>query len=184
MIFTATKLPGVFLIEPEPRRDDRGHFARVWCAREFAERGLETRTAQANSAFSPRRGALRGLHYQLPPHAEVKLIRCTRGAVYDVIVDLRPDSPTHGQWISAQLTAENGCMLYAPEGCAHGYQTIVDNSELWYQASEFYAPADARGVRFDDPAFKISWPLPITAMSAADRSWPDYEAARMTAVVE
>ncbi|MGE0607143.1 MAG: dTDP-4-dehydrorhamnose 3,5-epimerase [Pirellulales bacterium] len=175
MLFSETKIANAWLIKPQRRADERGHFARVWCEREFLERGLETRLAQANAGFSPARGTLRGMHFQLPPHDEVKVVRCTRGAVYDVVVDLRPQSPTHGQWIAEELSADNGHMLYCPAGCAHGYQTLVDDTELWYQTSQFYAPQAARGVRYNDPAFNITWPLKVTAMSPADLAWPNYE---------
>jgi dTDP-4-dehydrorhamnose 3,5-epimerase len=129
---------------------------------------------QLNVGFSHRKGTLRGLHYQVPPHQEAKLIRCTRGAVFDVIVDLRPDSPTRGQWIGAELSEENSLMLYAPEGFAHGYQTLVDNTETYYLTSASYAASAARGVRYNDPAFGISWPLPVSVVSDADRRWPDH----------
>ncbi len=174
MIFTKTKIADAWVIEPERRNDERGYFARVWCEQEFVARGLVTRAAQANVGVSPRRGTLRGMHFQLSPHEEVKLIRCPRGAVYDVIVDLRPHSPTHRQWIAVELSAENGRLLYCPTGCAHGYQTLVDDTELWYQTSQPYAPSSAGGVRFDDPAFEIAWPLEISVISAADSAWPDY----------
>ena len=172
-----TKIRGAYLIEPERREDDRGFFARVWCRREMDEHGLHRRMAQVNVGFTVRRGGLRGLHYQVPPREEVKLVRCTMGALFDVAVDLRPDSPSYTQWVGVELTAQNLRMLYVPEGCAHGYQTLVDDTEMCYQTSEFYAPELARGIRYDDPAFRIRWPLPVTSISLADRSWPDYRAA-------
>lgn len=175
MIFTKTALPGAYVIELDKRQDQRGFFARAWCQKEFAAHGLNPGIVQANLAFSPRRGTLRGLHYQLAPHAEAKLVRCTRGAIYDVIVDLRPDSPTHRRWIGVELTADNRRMLYVPEGFAHGYLTLVDESEVFYQTSQFYAPAFARGVRYDDPAFGIAWPIGIAVISDADRNWPAYD---------
>jgi dTDP-4-dehydrorhamnose 3,5-epimerase len=174
MIFTATALPGAFVIEPERREDHRGFFARVWCRHELEEHGLTSRVAQVNVGFTLQRGGLRGLHFQLPPKQEVKLVRCTMGALYDVVVDLRPDSPTRRRWIGVELTAPSRRMLYVPAGCAHGYQTLTDNTEMYYQTSEGYAPELARGVRYDDPAFGIAWPLPVTSISDADRSWPDF----------
>lgn len=174
MIFTPTPLGGACLIEPERRGDERGYFARVWCAQEFAERGLSTALVQVNVGYSKRKGTLRGMHYQAAPEQEIKLVRCTRGAVYDVMVDLRPDSSTLGQWFGAELTPDNGRMLYVPEGFAHGYQTLVDDSEISYQTSRPYAPACATGVAYDDPAFGIDWPMPPTVLSDADRAWPAY----------
>jgi dTDP-4-dehydrorhamnose 3,5-epimerase len=175
MIFTETKLRGVHIIEPERRTDDRGFFARMWCRRELEEHGLNAGVSQINVGFTLLKGGLRGLHYQLPPRQEVKLVRCTMGALFDVALDLRPESPTYRQWVGLELTAQNRRMLYVPQGCAHGYQTLVDNTEMHYQTSEFYAPDLAGGVRYDDPAFEIQWPLPVTGVSVADRSWPDYQ---------
>ena len=175
MIFTPTELDGAYLIDLERREDDRGFFARAWCERELAEHGLSTRIEQCNVSFNHSRSTLRGLHYQSAPHAEVKLIRCTRGAIYDVIVDLRPDSPTWKRWIGVELDEENRRMLYVPEGFAHGYQTLVDGTETFYQVSVSYAPDAEGGVRWDDPAFAIDWPDPEGALlSDKDRSWPDY----------
>lgn len=174
MKFSPGSVAGAWLIEIEPRADERGYFARAWCEREFEAHGLCTRIAQANTAFSRRRGTLRGLHYQEAPHAEVKVVRCTRGAVYDVVVDLRPGSPTHCRWMAAELTAQNGRMLYAPEGCAHGYLTLTDDTELLYLTSDVYAPAAAKGVRYDDAAFGIAWPGGVEVISGQDTSWPDY----------
>jgi dTDP-4-dehydrorhamnose 3,5-epimerase len=174
MIFTETELQGVYVIEPLRREDDRGFFARVWCQRELQERGLNSCVAQVNAGFTRRKGGLRGLHYQLPPRQEVKIARCTMGALFDVVLDLRPGSPTYRQWIGVELTATNHRMVYVPQGCAHGYQALVDDTEMYYQTSDFYAPELARGVRYDDPAFDIRWPLPVTSMSVADRSWPAY----------
>lgn len=174
MLFTATKLPGAFLVSPRKIEDDRGFFARGWCTEEFAQHGLTANMVQLNTSFSRARGTLRGLHYQLPPHAEAKFVRCTRGAIFDVIVDLRRDSPTHTQWIGAELTADNGLMLYAPEGCAHGYLTLADDTEAYYLTSSLYAPAAARGAHYNDPAFAIAWPEPVAVISEADDSWPAY----------
>lgn len=172
MLFTETSLPGAYVIDLEKRVDERGHFARAWCRREFEALGLASEIEQINVAFSPRRGTLRGLHFQRPPHEEVKLVRCTRGAIFDVIVDLRPESPTHLRWFAAELTADNGRMLYMPRGFAHGYQTLEDGTEITYQTTHPYVPHAASGVRFDDPALGIRWPLLVTAVSAADHSWP------------
>src|SRR5713226_2750024 len=174
MIFTETELRGAYIIEPERREDDRGFFARLWCQRELEQHGLNARVAQLNAGFTLRKGSLRGLHFQLPPCQEVKIVRCTMGALFDVILDLRPDSSTYKRWVGVELTADNRRMVYVPQGCAHGYQTFADNTEMYYQTSEFYAPELARGVRYDDPAFGIALPLPVTSISEADRSWPDY----------
>lgn len=180
MIFTPTELQGALLLDIEPRADARGFFARSWCRREFEAHGLSATIAQSNIAVSPRKGTLRGLHYQEAPDAEVKLVRCTRGAVYDVIVDLRPESPTYKRWLGMELSADNHRMLYVPEGFAHGYQTLSDDCELWYQTSQFYAPAAARGVRYDDPAFDIRWPLAVTVISDADHGWPLFDHSEMS----
>ena len=174
MIFTPAKLPGAFVVDIERRRDDRGYFARSWCQREFAAHGLETNLAQINVAHSPRSGTLRGLHFQVDPDAEVKLIRCLRGAMYDVIVDLRPDSPTCGRWQGFEMTAESGRMIYVPEGFAHGYQTLLSDTEMCYHTSQFYAPASARGIRFNDAVFKIRWPLAVSYISQQDETWADW----------
>jgi dTDP-4-dehydrorhamnose 3,5-epimerase len=175
MIFTETHLPGAYIVDAERHEDHRGFFARLWCERELAEHGLNPRVAQVNAALTLRKGSLRGLHLQRAPRQEVKIVRCTRGALFDVILDLRQESPTYKRWVGVELTADNRRMVYVPEGCAHGYQTLVDSTEMCYQTSEFYAPELARGVRFDDPAFRIAWPLPVTSISSDDRSWPDYQ---------
>jgi dTDP-4-dehydrorhamnose 3,5-epimerase len=172
--FAPGSIGGSWIVDLEPRRDERGYFARAWCAQEFAAHGLLTRVAQVNTAVSPVEGTLRGMHFQDPPHAEVKVVRCTRGAVYDVIVDLRPDSPTHRKWLGVELGAENGRTLYVPEGCAHGYITLAPDTELMYFTSQPYAPGAAGGVRFDDPAFDIRWPRPPALVSDQDRGWPLY----------
>lgn len=168
MRFIASKLAGAFLIEPEPQSDQRGFFARSWCSREFAERGLESRLVQCSISYNERRGTLRGLHYQQPPHEEVKLVRCTRGKVFDVIVDLRPQSPTYCAWQAYELSADNHRSVYVPAGIAHGYQTLLDRSEVCYQMSEFYHAEAARGLRWDDPTFSIAWPLPVAVISPKD----------------
>jgi len=174
VIFTALRLPGAYAIEPEPATDERGFFARLWCAREFAARGLRTDFVQSSISSNRRRGTLRGLHYQLAPHAEAKLVRCIRGAAYDVIVDLRPESPTFQQWHACELTPENGHAVYIPEGVAHGFQTLTDDTELLYEITACYAPQHARGARWNDPAFAIDWPVDGPIVSSRDQSYPNY----------
>lgn len=176
MNFISTEIQGVWLIDVEPSTDERGFFARVWCQREFAARGCSQPPAQASIASSQYRGTLRGLHYQLPPHEEAKLVRAIRGAAYVVAVDLRPASPSYRRWIGFELSAQNRRSLYVPPGCAQGYQTLADDTEMLYQISEFYQPAAARGVRYDDPVFGIAWPLPISIVSQKDQHWPNYAA--------
>lgn len=175
MLFRPTKLAGAFLIEPERREDERGFFARTWCEREFAEHGLETRLVQCNISFNKRRGTLRGMHFQTGPYEEVRLVRCTRGAIYDVVVDLRPKSSTFREHISFELDAENRLMLYVPKGFAHGFLTSTDNTEVFYQMSEFFYPAHSCGVRWDDPAFGIPWPSKIEVISERDHTYPDFK---------
>jgi len=175
MIFTETKIQMAYIIDLERREDHRGFFARSWCQKEFESHALNPCTAQINVGFNKRKGTLRGMHFQLSPYQEVKVVRCTMGAVYDVIIDLRPASSTHKQWFGVELTADNRRMLYIPEGCAHGYQTLIDNTEIYYQTSQFYAPEHAIGVRYNDPAFGIDWPVAVEVISDADRSWPDYK---------
>ena len=175
MIFTETKLKGAYLIELEMLEDERGFFARSWSQREFEEQGLDARLAECNLSFNKREGTLRGMHYQVRPHGQPKLVRCTRGAIYDVIVDLRPGSETFKQWVGFELTPDNGRMLYIPEEFAHGFQTLADDSEVFYQMSTPYAPESARGVRFDDPAFRIEWPEATKRIIIArDREYPDF----------
>lgn len=174
MIFSETEIKGVYLVDLDRLQDDRGFFARSWCRREFSQRGLVTDLAQANIAFTLRRGTLRGMHYQAAPHEEAKLVRCTRGEAYVVALDLRSNSSSYARWIGVELTAENRRAIYVPPGCAQGYQTLEDDTETFYQMSAFYAPDAACGVRFDDPLFKIQWPLAVTVMSDRDRNWPDY----------
>lgn len=172
--FNKTKLPGVFEIDLEPKRDERGFFARTWCQREFEAQGLDPRLVQCNSSFNTRKGTLRGLHYQAAPYAETKVVRCTRGAIYDVVVDLRPQSPNFREWIAVVLTAENSKMIYVPKGCAHGFLTLEDRSEVFYQMSEFYSAESARGVRWDDLAFRISWPGKVEVISERDRTYGSF----------
>jgi dTDP-4-dehydrorhamnose 3,5-epimerase len=177
VVFEELAVSGAFLMKPERRVDERGYFARVWCRKELGERGLANHIEQINTGFSPKAGTLRGMHYQLPPHAEVKVVRCTRGAAFDVVVDLRRGSPTYGRWAGARLSPAEGALLVVPEGCAHGYLTLEDDTELVYMTSAAYAPGSARGVRHDDTAFGIQWPASIQVISEADRRWPDHQAA-------
>jgi dTDP-4-dehydrorhamnose 3,5-epimerase len=172
MRFTQTEIASAWVIDPTPHEDDRGRFFRAWCAQEFAEHGINFGPVQANMGFSTRKGTVRGMHFQVAPALEAKLVRCTRGAMFDVVLDVRSDSKTYGKWYGVELTAENGRMLYLPEGCAHGYQTLEDRTEMHYMASHIYAPGSARGVRFDDPAFQIHWPLAVSVISEQDRNWP------------
>lgn len=174
MIFSEVRIQGVYTIDLERRHDHRGFFARSWCAEEFAAHGLNPRLVQINMGFNHKKGTLRGMHFQLAPAQETKVVRCTRGAIYDVALDLRPDSPTFKQWAGIELSAVNLRMLYIPEGCAHGYQTLTNNAEMHYQTSQFHAADLARGVRYNDPSFAIVWPLDVSCISDADRSWPDY----------
>lgn len=174
MLFCSTKLPGVFEIRLEPKPDERGFFARTWCRTEFESNGLNSKLVQCSLSFNIRKGTLRGMHYQTSPYQETKLVRCTMGAIYDVVLDLRPQSPTFKQWIGVVLTAENHNMVYVPEECAHGFQTLADETEVFYQMSEFYNAESAQGVRWDDPAFHIIWPLPIEVISQRDRTYPDF----------
>lgn len=175
MKFSPTDIPGVMLIELERRADDRGYFARTWCEQEFRKHGLNSAVAQVNTAVSTRAGTLRGMHYQDSPDSEVKVVRCVRGALFDVAVDLRVDSPTYRRWFGATLSAANGQALYIPEGCAHGYITLEPDTELTYMASVPYAPKSARGVRFDDSSFGIRWPRAAEVISDQDRNWPDFK---------
>lgn len=172
MHFAPTDIPGAMVVDPTPHADDRGRFMRAWCIREFAEHGINFVPVQANMGFSQRRGTVRGMHFQVEPALEAKLVRCTRGAIWDVVLDLRPDSTSYGKWFGVELSAENGRMLYLPEHCAHGYQTLEDSTEMHYMASQYYVPTASRGVRFDDPAFNIRWPLPAEIVSEQDRKWP------------
>jgi dTDP-4-dehydrorhamnose 3,5-epimerase len=172
MRFTEAALKGAWTIDPQRHVDNRGSFFRAWCLDECAEHGIDFAPLQANLATNPRAGTLRGLHYQLAPHAETKLVRCVRGSVFDVIVDLRPDSATFGRWFGTQLTADNARTLVAPPGFAHGYQTLEDESDVFYMTSAVYTPSAARGLRFDDATVGIRWPLTPTVMSEQDSGWP------------
>lgn len=174
MIFTETKLKGAFIVDIELIEDQRGFFARSFCRKEFGALGLKTEIAQCNISFNKKKGTLRGMHFQVHPKSEAKLVRCTRGKIYDVIIDLRIDSLTYCQWVAVELSSVNARAIFIPEGFAHGFQTLEDNSEVFYQMFEFYAPDYARGVRWDDPAFGISWPLPNPIISEKDMSYPSY----------
>jgi dTDP-4-dehydrorhamnose 3,5-epimerase len=177
MKFHSTPISGAYLIELERRGDERGFFARLFCEKEFAEAGLETRFVQANNAFSKASGTLRGMHYQLGGSAEVKMVRCIRGAFWDVIIDLRPSSPTFGKWFGAELNEDNRLMMYVPTGFAHGLITLRDDTEALYLVSNFYAPEQERGVRWNDPRFDIVWPIALSEISAKDASWRDFDPA-------
>jgi dTDP-4-dehydrorhamnose 3,5-epimerase len=170
--FTETALKGAIIIEPEQIEDERGFFARTFCRREFNARGLNPDLLQCSISYNRKRGTLRGMHFQVAPHAETKLVRCTRGAIYDVILDLRPQSPTFRRWIAVHLSAENHLMVYLPEGFAHGFQTLQDETEVSYYISEFYSSEHARGVRWNDPAFAIDWPIANPVISVRDQSHP------------
>lgn len=174
MRFTETALAGAFVIDIEPREDERGFFARSWCRDEFVQRGLDPHLVQCNISFSRRRGTLRGMHFQRAPHEEAKVVRCTRGRVYDVIVDLRPDSPTFCRWAGVELTADNRRMLYVPQGMAHGFQTLDHETELFYQMTAAYDAGSAAGVRWNDPRFGIDWPLALPTLSARDAAFADF----------
>jgi dTDP-4-dehydrorhamnose 3,5-epimerase len=175
MIFTPTSLHGAFLVTLELHRDERGFFARTWCEQEFEAHGVNVRCVQGNLSFNEKKGTLRGMHYQIAPYAEAKLVRCTRGAIYDVIIDLRPGSATFKQWMAVNLTADDHQMLFVPEGFAHGFQTLEDHTEVLYQMSEFYAPEYARGVRWNDPVFGIRWPDGERIICERDRNYPNFQ---------
>jgi dTDP-4-dehydrorhamnose 3,5-epimerase len=174
MKFTATSIAGVWLVEMERIEDARGWFARSWCEREFAERGLNPRLAQCSVSSNKQKGTLRGMHYQIAPHEEAKLVRCVRGAMFDVALDVRPSSATFKQWFGVELTSENGRMLYVPEGCAHGFQTLADDTEVLYQISTEWRPDSGRGIRWNDPSFGIPWPLPAPSLSPRDAAYADF----------
>lgn len=175
MKLSETALAGAFVIDIEPREDSRGFFARTWCVHELAQHGLNTNVVQANMSYNRARGTLRGMHYQRPPYAETKLVRCTRGAIYDVIVDLRPDSSTFKRWIGVELSADNRRALYVPEGFAHGFVTLEDHSDVTYQVTAFYTPGAEGGLRYNDPAIGIVWPIPMAVISEKDAAWPDFQ---------
>ena len=175
MRFTETPIAGAWTIDPAPHVDERGRFFRAWCSREMAEHGIGFTPLQANMGESHRAGTLRGMHYQVAPHEEAKLMRCTRGRIFDVLVDLRPGSATFGKWYGTELSAQNARMLYLPPLCAHGYQTLEDDTEIYYLTSAVYAPDASRGLRYDDPTVGIRWPLPVSAISDQDTKWPHLE---------
>jgi len=176
MLFRETVLKGAYVVEPERIVDERGFFSRTWCRSEFEAHGLNPNLVQCNVSYNVKKGTLRGMHYQVVPRAETKLIRCTAGAIYDVIVDLRPGSGTFKRWTGVELNADNRCMLYIPEGFAHGFLTLSDNAEVFYQMSEYYSAEHARSVRWNDPAFGIQWPGEVLVISDRDRSYPDFRA--------
>ena len=176
MLFIEADVEGAWVIKPNPHEDQRGRFMRAWCIQEFLEHGIEFVPVQANMGFSVRKGTTRGMHFQKAPDVEAKLVRCVRGAIFDVVLDLRSESPTFRRWYGTTLSADNGWMLYVPERCAHGYQTLEDDTEMYYMTSAVYAPASALGVRFDDPAFGIQWPRASSVVSDQDRSWPLFDA--------
>jgi dTDP-4-dehydrorhamnose 3,5-epimerase len=175
MKFTPTPLEGAYVVSLDQRVDERGFFARAFCARDFTAAGLEGNFVQTNNTLTLKKGTLRGFHYQLPPSAEVKLVRCIRGAVFDVILDIRPDSPTYRQSFGARLDQDNRHMMYVPRGFAHGFITLVDGSELIYMVSAFYDPKQERGLRYNDPVFNVKWPLEVQEISAKDNAWPDFD---------
>lgn len=177
MIINPASIEGVFVIDMEKRGDERGYFARTFCENEFGARGLTTRIVQMNSSLSARRGTLRGMHYQLAPRAETKIVRCTRGALFDIALDLRPGSPSFGQTFGTELSAENGRMLYLPKGFAHGFITLADDTEAFYLVDEFYSPQHERGVRWNDTRFSIPWPMQPVMMSEKDRTYRDFDPA-------
>ena len=172
MIFASTRLKDALLIDIEPKEDERGFFARTWCRQELAARGLDAQIAQESVSYNRLRGTVRGLHFQRPPHEETKIVRCTCGAIFDVIVDLRPHSPNYLQWQGFDLTAENRRAIYIPKGFAHGFQTLTEHSEITYQISTLYAPESAGGYRYDDAAFRITWPIAVTMIGERDLRWP------------
>jgi dTDP-4-dehydrorhamnose 3,5-epimerase len=174
LLFQPTSLPGAYVIEPERREDVRGYFARTFCEKEFSDHGLDPRISQCSVSFNRRKGTLRGMHYQIAPYEEVKLVRCTRGAIYDAIIDLRPGSPAYKKWFGLRLDEENGKMLYIPRGFAHGFQTLADDTEVFYQMSQTFSADHARGVRWNDPVFSIVWPEDERIILDRDRNYPDF----------
>ncbi|HEX5337631.1 MAG TPA: dTDP-4-dehydrorhamnose 3,5-epimerase [Gallionella sp.] len=181
MRFVETAIAGVWLVAPEAVADERGFFARTWCRDEFAANGLNPNLVQCNISYNKQRGTLRGMHYQKAPHAEAKLVRCTQGAIYDVVIDLRRESPTYTRWFGAELTADNRHALYVPEGCAHGFITLLDDTEVLYQMSEFYHAESAAGVRWNDKVFAIDWPEDVKVISERDKNYPDFEPQELRA---
>ena len=179
MIFKETKLPGAYLIEINKIEDHRGFFGRAWCKREFEAHGLNANVVQINTSGSKKKGTIRGMHYQIAPHGESKFIRCTKGRVFDVIIDLRADSPTFMQWIGHELSADNYNMVYVPEYFAHGFVTLEDNSEVYYPVTEYYTPGAERGIRWNDPAFNIEWPIEVEVYTEKDMSHPDFDLSRL-----
>jgi dTDP-4-dehydrorhamnose 3,5-epimerase len=175
VLFHETPVCGAYVLEPQRIRDNRGFFGRLWCADELARQGLSTEIRQTNIGVSTRKGTLRGLHFQRAPHAEVKIVRCPRGRIFDIVVDLRPDSPTFRGWHGVELSQDNQLALYVPQGCATGYLTLADDTEIYYHTSAAYHPPSASGVRYDDPAFGIQWPGPALVISEQDRAWPDFQ---------
>jgi dTDP-4-dehydrorhamnose 3,5-epimerase len=179
MIFNETRIRNAFIIEIEKRADERGYFARAFCQKEMEAHGLNTVICQANIALSRQPGTLRGMHYQAAPYQEAKLVRCIAGAAFDAIIDLRPDSPSYKRWLGVELSSEKQNMIYVPEGCAHGYLTLAENTEIYYQVSQFYAPAAERGIRWNDPAFAIEWPVGADLIiSEKDQNWPNWSDPR------
>jgi dTDP-4-dehydrorhamnose 3,5-epimerase len=184
MVFTETRLNGAYIVDLERFEDERGFFARSWCYREFEQRGLNAGLVQCNVSRNRAKGTLRGLHYQAAPYEEAKLVRCTTGAIYDVVADLRAQSPTFLKHFGTVLSAENHRALYIPEGCAHGFLTLSDESEVFYQMTQFYEPAAGRGIRWNDPALAISWPAPVIVISERDRTYPDYQPGQQKELVK
>lgn len=175
MILTPVELAGAFVVDLTKFEDQRGFFARAWAPEPFEQQGLSSRVVNVNMSYNHTRGTLRGMHFQRAPYAEVKLVRCVRGAIYDVIVDLRPESPSFKRWFGVELSAENHRALYVPEGCAHGFQTLEDHTDVLYQVSQFHTPGAEGGVRYNDPAFQVQWPISATIISEKDQSWPSFE---------
>lgn len=174
MKFSETGLHGAVIVEIEQMKDQRGFFARTWCKREFEQYGLDSSLVQANVSYNRSRGTLRGMHYQVEPYGETKLVRCSQGAIYDVVIDLRPESPTYRKWVGVELTAENYRMLFVPKMFAHGFQTLIDDSVVTYQVGQFYTSGSERGIRYNDPVFGLRWPVEVSVISDKDKSWPDF----------
>lgn len=179
MKFTQTKLSGAYIIQLEKREDSRGFFARTFCANEMTDHGLESKIVQTNMSRTMKKGTVRGMHFQTAPHQETKLVRCTRGSIYDVIIDIRPDSPTYKQWIGVELSAQNHTMLFVPRDFAHGFITLEDDCEVMYEVSEFYSPGFEGGIRYNDPAINIAWPIPVSDVSEKDAAHPDFKEIKL-----